>query len=214
MFTLAKRWIGVRSRVGPLVIAICDLLPPAQATSADLSRQVWDFNADVVQGAFAKGFSAEIGSWTVATETGTTNQVLAQTVKSPRLVLNIAVVADANRTDVDLSARVKPVAGIEDQGGDVWRFKDVKNYYYAALYNSLEDNYRLCKVVDGKRTQLATADVPGDQNWHTVRVAMKGTKIACAPDGKTWLKVDDAISPTPARSDSGPRPTPSPGSTI
>ncbi|MEO6809120.1 MAG: family 16 glycoside hydrolase [Isosphaeraceae bacterium] len=200
MLTPANRWIGVRFWVGLLGIAtVAGLLAPTLAVSADLARQVWDFNADV-SGAIAKGFTAEIGAWSVATETGTTNQVLAQTAKSPGPVFNIAVVADGrNWTDVDLSVRVKPVAGVEDQsGGVVWRFQDVKNYY-VARYNPLEDNYRLYKVVGGKRTQLATADIPGDQKWHTVRVMMKGAKITCALDGKTWLEADDATFVKPGK---------------
>lgn len=59
--------------------------------------------------------------------------------------------------------------------------------------NPLENNFRLFKVVGGKRTQLATKDglkVPTGE-WHTMSVSMKGDQIKCALDGKKYLEVRD-----------------------
>ena len=51
------------------------------------------------------------------------------------------------------------MAGKLDQGGGpVWRYQDANNYYVARM-NPLEDNYRVYKVVAGKRTQLGSVDV-------------------------------------------------------
>ena len=91
-------------------------------------------------------------------------------------------------TDVDLSVAFKAVAGKLDQGGGlVWRYKDANNYYIARM-NPLEDNYRVYKVVAGKRTQLGSVDVkiPSGE-WHTLRVVHKADHIQCYLDGKSYL---------------------------
>ena len=70
-------------------------------------------------------------------------------------------------------------------------------------FNPLEDNYRVYKVIAGKRMQLATADVPaGDKRdagndavWHKLRIVHRGNEIRCWLDGKLLLEAsDDAIT--------------------
>ena len=96
-----------------------------------------------------------------------------------------------------MSVKLKAVAGELDRGGGlVWRAKDGKNYYIAR-YNPLEDNFRVYKVQDGKRTQFQSAKAAGDDKWHTLRVTMVGTKIACYLDGQKRLEVEDATFPGP-----------------
>jgi len=156
----------------------------------------WDFESDA-PGKAAKGFTTEVGRWDVADDAG--NHVLAQRAESEDAVFNIALAEGADYKDVDLSVRVKAVAGKEDQGGGlVWRFKD-KNNYYVARYNPLEDNFRLYKVENGKRTQFHSANIPGDRNWHTLRVTMKGPRIACYLDGKKYLEANDATFTGPGK---------------
>lgn len=61
--------------------------------------------------------------------------------------------------------------------------------------NPLEDNFRVYKVVDGKRIQLATTKddvkVPAGA-WHTIKITMKGEQIECFLDGKRHLEAKDA----------------------
>jgi hypothetical protein len=64
-----------------------------------------------------------------------------------------------------------------------------------ARYNPLEDNLRVYKVENGKRTQFASAKVPGDEQWHALRVTMVGNRIACDLDGRNHLEVEDATFP-------------------
>jgi hypothetical protein len=122
--------------------------------------------------------------------------VLAQTSKSPTTVFNLCVAQQAKYKDVDLSVSFKAVAGEDDQGGGpVWRFQDKDNYYIVRM-NPLEDNFRLYKVVDGKRIQLEskTVKAPAGQ-WHTIRVVHKGNKIQCYLNGKLLIEAtDDAFS--------------------
>ena len=102
------------------------------------------------------------------------------------------------------------MAGKLDQGGGpVWRYKDAGNYYIARM-NPLEDNFRVYKVVAGKRTQLSSVDIKVPAGgWHTIRVVHKADHIECYLDGKLHLDVkDDTFPGSPAKSASGPRPTP------
>ena len=94
---------------------------------------------------------------------------------------------------------MRAVAGEVDRGGGVvWRAKDAKNYYIAR-YNPLEDNFRVYKVVDGKRTMFKSAKTPGDEKWHTLRVTMVGSKITCYLDGQKHLETEDATFPLAGR---------------
>jgi hypothetical protein len=119
---------------------------------------------------------------------------LAQTARSPGGVFNICVAEDTNYRDVELAVSFKAVAGESDQGGGfVWRYKDNNNYYICRM-NPLEDNYRVYKVVAGKRTQLGGKEglkvKPGE--WHKLKVEVKGNKMEGYLDGtKEWEITDD-----------------------
>ncbi len=92
---------------------------------------------------------------------------------------------------MDISVQMKTVAGKTDQGGGlVWRAKDKINYY-VARYNPLEDNYRVYKVVNGKRKELQSANIKHSDGRHTLRVTMKGDRVECFYDGKKYLDVKD-----------------------
>jgi len=123
-----------------------------------------------------------------------TGVVLAQTAESPGGVFNICVAEDSNYKDVELSVSFKAVAGKKDQGGGfVWRYQDHDNYYICRM-NPLEDNYRVYKVVNGKRTQLGGKEdikVPTGE-WHKLKVEVKGSKMEGYLDGeKMWEITDD-----------------------
>ncbi len=101
--------------------------------------------------------------------------------------------------DVDVSVRLKAVVGELDQGGGVvWRARD-KDNYYIARYNPLESNFRVYKVEKGKRTQFQSAGIPGDREWHTLRVTMAGGRITCYLDGRKYLETDDRTFPDAGR---------------
>jgi hypothetical protein len=122
--------------------------------------------------------------------------VLAQTAESPSSLFNVCVLEDSNYKDVELIVSFKAVAGKKDQGGGfVWRYQDNNNYYICRM-NPLEDNYRVYKVVNGKRSaefQDADAKVPVGE-WHTLKAKMEGDHIECFLDGKKYLDVkDDSI---------------------
>jgi hypothetical protein len=153
----------------------------------------WNFDGDEA-GKPAKGFSNESGAWKVAQdETAPTKpNVFAQTAKDKKTPFNVALAFESSFKDVDLSVKMKAVAGEEDQGGGlVWRAKDGANYY-VARFNPLEDNYRVYKVVDGARTQLGNADFKATPGWHTLRVVMSADHIVCYFDGEKRLDARDS----------------------
>jgi hypothetical protein len=140
------------------------------------------------------GFTEEVGQWRIVTAEG--RRVVAQQAASPDKVFNV-LLATVRGLNIDLSVRLKAVAGKLDQGGGlIWRAKD-KNNYYVARYNPLEDNYRVYKVEHGKRTMFKNADIPHTPGWHTLRVTMWRNRIECYYDGKKYLECDDATFPEP-----------------
>jgi beta-glucanase (GH16 family) len=155
---------------------------------------------DTAVGGLPKGWVAAktgqgLGSeWAVVEDaTAPGGKALAQTSdKGPRPLFNLCIAEETSFQDVDLTVSFKAVGGKIDQGGGpVWRYQDANNYYIARM-NPLEDNYRVYKVVDGKRTQLGSADVKVPAvEWHRIRVVHKGDKIQCFLDGKLHLEVTD-----------------------
>jgi hypothetical protein len=153
------------------------------------TKRTWTFDDDET-GVIAKGFTNEVGEWKVAASDN--GKALAQSAKNPNSVFNVTLIGDTNAKDVDLSVRMKAIAGETDQGGGlVWRAKDAKNYYLAR-YNPLEDNYRLYHVVNGKRTMIQNVDITHSDGWHTLRVTMSGDQIVCYYDGKKYLEAKDS----------------------
>ena len=63
--------------------------------------------------------------------------------------------------DLDVSVKGKALSGKVDQGiGLVFRFRDTKSYYVVRA-NALEDNFRLYRMVNGRRLQFAGAKCKG-----------------------------------------------------
>ena len=121
--------------------------------------------------------------------------MLHQSARSPDRTFNLALAPGTNFRDLDISVRVRAVAGEVDRGGGVvWRAKDARNYYIAR-YNPLEDNLRVYKVEDGRRTQLDHADAPGDGRWHVLRITMVGRNITGYLDGRKLLVAEDDTFP-------------------
>jgi Domain of Unknown Function (DUF1080) len=174
------------------VLPIIVVLISGVSLAAYPAKQTWDFEADE-PGKIAKGFTNEVGQWEVAQDGD--NHVLYQRAKNDDATFNVALVGGTSYKDLDLSVKLRAVAGEVDRGGGlVWRAKDKANYYIAR-YNPLEDNFRVYKVQDGKRTQFASAKVPGDEKWHTLRVTMVGNKITCYLDGQKHLQAEDSTFP-------------------
>jgi hypothetical protein len=170
------------------------------AVGREVQSQTWDFEEAELGKPPAGWTAAKTGDgegsvWKVTEDKSAPSgaRVIAQTAKGPRPLFNLCVAEDSKAVDLELSAAFKAVAGDVDQGGGlVWRYVDASNYYIAR-FNPLEDNFRLYKVMDGKRIQLATKEglkAPAGE-WHTLAIRMKGDEIACSLNGKRELEAKD-----------------------
>src|SRR6266436_6287452 len=82
--------------------------------AGDDAKRTWTFD-DETTGQIAKGFANEVGQWSVVSSDK--GKALAQSAKNPNSVFNITLIGDTNAKDVDLSVRMKAIAGETDQGG-------------------------------------------------------------------------------------------------
>ena len=177
----------MNTKSGLAVVAV--LLATLNLSTKPAGRERWDFESDKV-GESARGFHQEEGRWVVV-EDGV-NMALAQRAESAEKTFNLALVENTSYRDLELSVRLRAETGEIDQGGGiVWRAKG-KNDYYIARYNPLEDNLRVYKVEDGRRTQLDHADVPGDHKWHRLRIVMIDREILGYFDDKRLLVAEDS----------------------
>ena len=183
------------------------------ATANNLPAQEWNFE-DAAVGKVPQGWSmAKTGTgpgsvWKILEDETAPKgpKVLAQvSSEGPKPLFNLCVADKTNYQDLDLSVSVQGVKGKIDQGGGpLWRYQDKDNYYVARI-NPLEWNYRLYKVVDGKRIKLASADVELAEDdpriddddallkrWHSIRVVHRGSRIRCYLNGKLLLEAEDA----------------------
>ena len=112
-----------------------------------------------------------------------------------------AVLPTSSLRDGFVQARLKAIAGSEDQaGGVVWRWRDGNNYYVARA-NALENNVVAYKVVAGRRTPIAPAGTPrgtygveaqvGAGAWHTLRVEFHGPESTVIYDGRRLFAIRD-----------------------
>jgi 3-keto-disaccharide hydrolase len=169
---------------------------------ADAQKKTWSFD-DAVVGKLPVGWSSArtgrgAGSvWKVVRDKSAPSgaNVLAQTSSDgPGRVFNLCLADPTRYRDFDLSVSFKANTGNIDQGGGpVWRFQDANNYYICRM-NPLEDNFRVYKVVAGKRIQLASLDIEAlAGKWHAIRVGMHGDHITCSVNGKKLDVHDDSI---------------------
>lgn len=168
---------------------------------AEPNSKMWDFE-DADLGKLPPGWSAaktgegDGSLWKVVEDKSAPSgaRVVAQLAKGPGPLFNLCVADGAKLQDLEVSVAFKAVDGKVDQGGGVvWRYIDASNYYIAR-FNPLEDNFRLYKVVDGKRIQLATKEAikaPAGE-WHTLAVRMRGDAMECSLNGKKQLEAKDA----------------------
>ncbi len=108
-------------------------------------------------------------------------------------VFNLCWTRDLVFQDGSVEVNVRADNGKEDQGGGlIWRVLDADNYY-VARYNPLESNFRLYFVKDGKRKQLASADIGGIKSgeWFRLKIVHQGEWIEAYLNGKQYLQATD-----------------------
>jgi len=102
----------------------------------------------------------------------------------------LAILDNMSLRDGDVSVRIKPVSGREDQGGGlVWRYRDANNYYLATA-NALDKNVALYKVENGRQLALA----PGvkhdilSNGWSILKVSVRGNRFQVYLDHRRILQ--------------------------
>ena len=179
-------------RLLAFIIVILIVVSTTSYAQTPTEPQIWTFETDRT-GVTAVGFIPYVGKWQIrVTEKAPSgDHVLAQLMENSGSSYNIVLIDGSHFQKVDLSVKMKSVAGHVDQGGGlVWRAKD-ENNYYIARYNPLEQNFRVYKVVEGKRRKLGSAHIKRMPGWHDVRVTMEGAHIMCYYDGNLFLDVQD-----------------------
>lgn len=101
----------------------------------------------------------------------------------------------------EISVRLKPISGTEDQaGGVVWRYRD-ENDYYLVRANALENNIGVYRVQKGRLIPLAAKggargsqgvkhNVPLNQ-WSVLKVVFKGPQFSVYFNHRRLLQVVD-----------------------
>jgi hypothetical protein len=144
----------------------------------------------------AKTGDAEGSVWKVVADDTAPSKgglALAQTAAGPENLFNLCVATKGRfGNNVTVSVSLKPVEGKLDQGGGVvWLYQDPNNYYLTR-YNPLEENFRVYKVVGGKRTQLGTVEkIKAEPGWHAIKATHLGKEITCTFDDKYTMSVND-----------------------
>lgn len=146
------------------------------------------------------GSAAEPASWSVVADDTAPSKghalALTKTNHHSSGAFNLCWTDSILFQDGSIEVSMKPVSGKEDQGGGlVWRVRDQDDYYVCRA-NPLEGNFRVYVVEDGKRRQLASADVEISAGaWHRIRVEQDGEHIVCSLDGKQLLDANDPTFP-------------------
>ena len=162
--------------------------------------KIWGFDNDK-QGEIAGGFSNQVtgkgglGKWEVIEDdtAPSISNVIAQTSQEySGSHFNMVVNEDEFYDNLELTVKFKGAEGREDQGGGpVWRYQDHNNYYIARA-NPLENNFRVYKVVDGKRIQMDSVRLKGTGGeWHMIKILASKDRIQCFYDGQPYLEVKD-----------------------
>lgn len=161
---------------------------------------LWNFDKETV-GKLPEGFSSQVtgkgnlGRWEIIEDKTAPSKpyTLAQASKeNSGYHFNLMIIEETDYADLELEVKFKAISGEEDQGGGlIWRYQNPNNYYIARA-NPLENNFRVYKVVNVKREQLASADLKITSGaWHTIRIINVDDRIQCFYDDTLYLETRD-----------------------
>ena len=100
-------------------------------------------------------------------------------------------------TDHKVTVKCRLESGETDRAcGLMFRAGDSENYYVTRA-NTLEDNIRLYRVINGDRVQFASADRTVNSNiWHTLEVEAIGSRIGVYWNGEKVIDETDTTFTT------------------
>ena len=135
------------------------------------------------------------GEWKSEKNKKTGNTYLTQANKDS-VTFCKGLATDFTFSDFDLSVKIRPISGEDDQtGGVIFRAKDFDNGYMARI-NGQRDNLRLYKFTNGKRRYPPIEAVPLENApplsaWTTLNISCKGDKIRVGVNGKYLIDIQD-----------------------
>jgi hypothetical protein len=197
---------GIRLRVFPLIrpifIAAAVACAIACAGSAVLAQkgapmiaiETMDIGAAPVDFDFGLTGQGRPGQWVVTRDASATGGRAIEQSSADRTDYRfpLAIYKPFSAKNVDISVRFKAVAGSVDQAAGVaLRLIDPNNYYVVRA-NALEDNVRFYRVSNGRRIEIAGADLKVSANeWHTLGLRAEGEKFTVTFDGKELYRATD-----------------------
>jgi hypothetical protein len=122
---------------------------------------------------------------------------LAETAGDPAdLRFPLCISQQAITRDFDATLRFKPISGTRAQvAGLMFRAQSASDYYVVRA-NALDNSVRLYRMEKGKRSQLASKEVPIEAGkWHSLRMIAANERFEVALDGKTLFDVNDRSLP-------------------
>jgi hypothetical protein len=104
----------------------------------------------------------------------------------------LAVYEPLSTANVEVSVRLKPIAGKVDQAGGIAVRLATADDYYVVRANALEDNVRFYRVVNGRRQQIKGVDTAVAANqWHTLGLRADGDRFTVWFDGNALFTAED-----------------------
>jgi hypothetical protein len=109
----------------------------------------------------------------------------------------LAILDGMNFRDGEISVRIKPLSGREDQGGGVvWRYRDENNYYLVRA-NANNNTVAVFRVQHGQRVAIQPGvkhDVPANA-WSILKVVVRGNRYQVYVDHRRIMEgVDSALT--------------------
>jgi hypothetical protein len=108
--------------------------------------------------------------------------------------LPLAIFNSLTLRDADVSVRIKPVAGHENEGGGlIWRYRDANNYYLVRA-NASANCVDVFKVENGQRIRILAGvkhDIPSN-NWTILKVSARGNRFQVYMDHRRILEGSDS----------------------
>jgi hypothetical protein len=109
----------------------------------------------------------------------------------------LALLNGMSLRDGEISVRLKPLSGREDQGGGVvWRYQDPNNYYLARA-NSFNNTVAVFRVQNGHRVAIQPGvkhDIPAN-SWSILKVVARGRRYQVYVDHRRIMEgADDAFT--------------------
>ncbi len=206
----------MRMAVSTMVVLVAGLLGacgagpgtaenPPLAVPAATRTVSWDFE-DAAPGTLPEGWTVgatgkgrPLATWEVvedaAAPSGKHVLALTRVNHSSGHTFNLCWTDRVTFHDGVIKVKFRANTGRIDQGGGVtWRQQDQDNYYIAR-FNPLEDNFRIYRVVDGRRRMIVSADVHLEPGWHSMKIVQLGDRFEGWLDGRRLLAGRDGTFP-------------------